>query len=156
MVSQVYRHSFSLFVVLFSLTSGAGFGVGSYTFIYAKGASYLGDDPATCANCHIMNDHYNAWAKASHHGVATCNDCHVPHDFLGKYFTKGLNGFNHSWAFTTGWFHEPIQITDRNRRIAEENCRYCHMNIVQMIETGGRNDSILECIRCHRSVGHME
>ena len=27
-------------------------GIGGYTFVYAKGASYLTNDPAACANCH--------------------------------------------------------------------------------------------------------
>lgn len=144
-------------VLVFGITSGVGFGVGSYTFVYARGASYLGNDPATCANCHIMKDHYDAYSKGSHHSVATCNDCHVPHNILGKYFMKGLNGYHHSWAFTTGRFHQPIQITDLNRRIAEQNCRYCHLNIVQMIENmPGHVQEKLECIHCHASVGHME
>jgi len=148
---------FPAIVVLFGITSGAGFGIGSFTFIYARGAAYLGNEPATCANCHIMKNHFDAFTKSSHHGVATCNDCHVPHDLIGKYFTKAVNGYHHSLAFTTGRFHEPIQITERNRRIAEENCRYCHMNIVQMIETGPvRPDARLECVRCHNTVGHME
>jgi cytochrome c nitrite reductase small subunit len=36
-------------------------GVGGYTFAYAKGASYLTNDPAACANCHVMENHYRAW-----------------------------------------------------------------------------------------------
>ena len=35
--------------------------VGAYTFIYAKGFAYLTNDPAACANCHIMENHYRAW-----------------------------------------------------------------------------------------------
>ena len=41
-------------------------GLGSYTFLYAKGYSYLTNDPAACANCHIMQDHFEAWSRASH------------------------------------------------------------------------------------------
>ena len=48
--------------------------VGGYTFIYAKGYSYLTNDPAACANCHVMEDHYRAWMKSSHRAVAACND----------------------------------------------------------------------------------
>jgi hypothetical protein len=29
----------------------------TYTFVYAKGYSYLTNDPGACANCHIMADH---------------------------------------------------------------------------------------------------
>ena len=53
-------------------------GLGMYTFIYAKGASYLTNNPAACANCHIMQEHYDGWVKASHRSVAGCNDCHTP------------------------------------------------------------------------------
>ena len=112
---------------------GVAAGIGGFTFIYAKGASYLGHDSAACANCHIMRDQCDGWIKGSHRAVAECNDCHAPHDLLGKYSTKVINGFRHSLAFTTGRFHEPIQITPRNRRITEHACRSCHEDIVQMM-----------------------
>lgn len=133
---------------------GVAAGVGGFTFVYARGASYLTNDPAACANCHVMNEQYDAWTKSSHHAVAVCNDCHAPHDFIGKYLTKAINGWNHSWAFTTDNFHEPIQITRRNRAITESACRYCHSQVVHAIDpepAGGRE---LSCIRCHDSVGH--
>jgi cytochrome c nitrite reductase small subunit len=44
-----------------SLAIGVAIGIGAYTFVYAKGASYLTNDPAACANCHIMEEHYSAW-----------------------------------------------------------------------------------------------
>jgi nitrite reductase (cytochrome c-552) len=42
-------------VVAIFLAAGVGFvaGAGAYTFVYAKGASYLGTDSSACANCHI-------------------------------------------------------------------------------------------------------
>ena len=128
-------------------------GIFSYTFFYAKGASYLTNDPQACANCHIMGDHYSAWLKSSHRNVATCNDCHAPHDIIGKYFTKALNGFNHSLAFTTGRFPEPLRITKRNHEITEASCRYCHANITNMIDHNPSGDQ-LSCVRCHANVGH--
>jgi len=136
--------------------AGMAAGLGGYTFIYARGASYLTNDPVACANCHVMRDHLDAWAKSSHHAVAVCNDCHAPHDFIGKYQTKAINGFNHSLAFTTGRFPEPIRITPRNERITESACRYCHADIVQMIDHGSAGERKLACIRCHPSVGHLK
>ena len=50
-------------------------------------------------------------------------------ELVGKYATKAINGFNHSVAFTTGGFHEPIQITPRNRAVTEAACRKCHAEI---------------------------
>ncbi|GAB4319228.1 MAG: cytochrome c nitrite reductase small subunit [Candidatus Sumerlaeia bacterium] len=150
-----------LWMVVFpGVLFGALTGVGTFTFYYAKGASYMTNDPGACANCHVMNEQYNAWTKSSHHAVATCNDCHTPHNLAGKLATKALNGWNHSLAFTTGRFHEPIQITDRNRRITESACRSCHEPIVLMIDRhgeqgGGAESGRLSCIECHRSVGHL-
>jgi hypothetical protein len=40
---------------------GVTSGVGAYTFVYAKGASYLTDDAAACANCHIMQGQLDGW-----------------------------------------------------------------------------------------------
>jgi cytochrome c nitrite reductase small subunit len=134
---------------------GALIAVGGYTFIYAKGYSYLTNDPAACANCHVMEDHYRAWMKSSHRSVAVCNDCHTPPGLIPKYTTKAVNGFNHSLAFTTGRFPEPLRITPRNTDVTEKACRKCHEAIVAAIEgADGRNQ--LSCIRCHSTVGHLE
>lgn len=137
------------------LLVGAAAGLGGYTFIYAEGASYMTNDASACANCHVMQDHFAAWVKSSHHAVAVCNDCHAPQDFIGKYMTKASNGFNHSLAFTTGRFHEPIQITPRNREITERACRHCHQEIVRAIDPVHAGQDMLSCVRCHLSVGHL-
>lgn len=150
-------------VLLFTVL-GIAVGVGVFTFIYAKGFSYLTNDPGACANCHVMDDYYDGWLKASHHSVAVCNDCHTPHNFVGKYVTKASNGFWHSFAFTTGDFPDPLRIKPSNRAVTEETCRYCHQDIVSAIDTGPhltgmgktttRTDETLSCIRCHATVGH--
>jgi cytochrome c nitrite reductase small subunit len=44
---------------------GLAVGVGGYTFVYARGGSYLTDDPAACANCHVMREQYDGWIKSS-------------------------------------------------------------------------------------------
>ncbi len=138
---------------------GAAAGLGAYTFGYAKGYSYLGKDPAACANCHIMQEHFAAWQKASHHAVATCNDCHTPHNIVGKYAVKANNGFWHSFYFTTGNFPDPLRITPMNHRVTENACRHCHAEITDAIEHGGARDDAtgneeFSCVRCHRHVGH--
>ena len=133
----MYRRIIAVAIVVLGTLAGIGLGVGSYTFIYAKGFSYMRDDSQVCANCHIMQNHYDAWAKGSHHAVAVCNDCHTPHSLIPKYYTKALNGYHHSLAFTTGNFHEPIQATEFNRAIAEANCRYCHQDMCIRSICGG-------------------
>ena len=135
---------------------GLAVGIGVYTFVYAKGASYLTNNPAACANCHIMREHYDGWTKSSHRAVAVCNDCHTPPGVVAKYATKAANGFRHSLAFTTGRFPEPLQITPHNRKITETACRTCHQDILQAIEASHPLTGTLQCVRCHSSVGHSQ
>jgi cytochrome c nitrite reductase small subunit len=136
--------------------AGLAAGLGGYTFLYAKGGSYLTNDPAACANCHVMREQFDGWLKSSHRAVAVCNDCHTPHALLPKYATKASNGYHHSHAFTTGEFHEPIQITARNLEITENACRHCHADLVLAIEGPHASARRMSCVRCHPSVGHME
>ncbi len=139
-----------------SVAIGAGAGLGAYTFIYAKGDSYLTDDPGACANCHVMQGYYDAWVKSSHHVAAVCNDCHTPPGLVGKYATKASNGFWHSFAFTTGRFPDPLRIKPHNAEIVEESCGVCHLEIVQAIRGPHGDERELSCVRCHRSVGHLQ
>src|SRR5512141_338054 len=142
----------SLYVAA-ALLLGVVVGLGLYTFVYAKGYSYLTNDPRACANCHVMRDYYDGWGKSSHRSVAACNDCHTPHNFTGKYTAKALNGFLHSFAFTSRRFPDVIQITARNHRVTEETCRYCHAELTTSIATGSHTNDI-SCVRCHFNVGH--
>jgi cytochrome c nitrite reductase small subunit len=160
-----------------AIALGLAAGLGAFTFVYAKGASYLSTDAASCANCHIMSEHYAAWLKSSHRHVAKCADCHMPHETIGKYAAKASNGFWHSLAFTTGEYPDPLQIKPHNRAITERTCRDCHGAIVIAIDARGvvatartpggadrpavHDGPVIEgggefsCIRCHTDVGHM-
>lgn len=131
---------------------GVAVGFGAYTFQYAKGASYLSNNPRACANCHIMQDYYDGWRKSSHHAGAVCNDCHAPADTVGKYATKALNGFNHSVAFTFGTYPDNLRATALNQRIAEASCARCHAAVVSTLDAHGRGET--SCVRCHGEVGH--
>ena len=144
------------FVVVFlAAVAGLAVGVGGYTFLYARGYSYLTNNPAACSNCHIMQEYYDGWVKSSHRAVAACNDCHTPASLLPKYAVKASNGLWHSFAFTSGRFAEPIQIKPRNREVTERACRHCHQDIVVAIEGPHRAAGDLPCVRCHDSVGHL-
>jgi len=134
---------------------GAAAGIGGYTFVYAKGASYLTNDPTACANCHVMREHLEAWEKSSHRHVAVCNDCHTPHNLVGKYAVKASNGFWHSFAFTSGKFPDPLRIKKGNRSVAEDQCRRCHAPIVSAMDTTHRPGDTAACLHCHRDVGHL-
>jgi cytochrome c nitrite reductase small subunit len=149
-----------------SILLGLLLGIGGFTFSYAEGFSYLSNDPKTCVNCHIMNDEYDAWRKGPHHAVATCNDCHVPPHFPQKYIAKAENGYHHSKGFTfqpscpdepgaVEFFHEPIQIKERNSQILQDNCLRCHGDFVHEIVRGSTwSDNAIRCVHCHRGVGH--
>ena len=154
-------------LLVLAIAVGAVAGLGAFTFGYARGYSYLTNDPAACANCHVMREHYAAWMKGSHRSVATCNDCHTPHNLVGKYATKASNGFWHSFYFTTGSYPDPLRANARNHRIAEAACRSCHAEITDAIEHGtgqglaqtshpsnAKSEEEFSCIRCHRYVGH--
>ena len=158
--------------ILAAAAIGLVLGLGAYTFVYAKGASYLSTDPAVCANCHIMGEHFAAWQRSSHRAVAGCSDCHMPHDVVGKYLTKASNGFWHSVAFTSGRFPDPLMIKPHNRAILEGACRHCHEAVTDAIQAGagaggtpapgrpqlhdghGATGDGLSCTFCHTYVGH--
>jgi cytochrome c nitrite reductase small subunit len=141
-----------------ALSVGSLVGIGAYTFIYAKGYSYLTNDPTACTNCHVMRAEYDGWVKASHCNAATCNDCHTPHNLVGKYAVKASNGFFHSFFFTTGLYPDNIEITKIDHKVTEAQCRRCHENITAAIDGNvvhGKAEG-LQCTRCHDSVGHSE
>ncbi|MBI4346234.1 MAG: cytochrome c nitrite reductase small subunit [Elusimicrobia bacterium] len=136
--------------------AGLAAGLGLYTFVYAKGYSYLSSDPEACVNCHVMRPQFDGWVKSSHHAVASCNDCHLPQGVAGKLFTKASNGFWHSYYFTTGGFPDNIQITPRNLGVAETACRSCHSDVVHALDPARKPEAAgLACLRCHGAVGHQ-
>jgi cytochrome c nitrite reductase small subunit len=149
------KFNLSLAGVILSVMAGVLIGLGSYTFVYAKGFSYLSTAPEACANCHVMRQEYDGWQKSSHHNVAVCADCHIPHSFFGKYWVKAENGFMHSMKFTLQNFHEPIMLRDVSKRILNKACLHCHDALAGHIAAQDKaGDKEETCIRCHSGVGH--
>ena len=146
--------------ITFAVLLGILAGLGTFTFGYGKGASYLSNNPQTCANCHVMQEHFDSWQQSSHHHVAGCTDCHMPHDFVGKWVSKADNGFFHSLAFTLDDYHDPIQMKTRNKNITQATCINCHGETVHALlpvttEASGVSDTdMLSCVHCHSDVGH--
>ena len=145
---------FDALPLLLAVSVGALAGLGIFTFAYGEGHAYLRNDPAACANCHIMQPQYDSWLNSSHQAQATCNDCHLPRSFVGRWTAKADNGFFHSWAFTFQDFHEPIQIKERNLRILQDNCVACHEPLVSHLLPATVAGETLTCFGCHHSVGH--
>jgi len=126
-------------------------GLGSVTFIYARGTSYLSDDPQACANCHVMEEQLDAWLVSSHRNVATCNACHTPQGAIEQWIVKGINGFNHGYAFTTGEYPQVITIREANATIVQANCLACH---VALSTNDAHANPDRSCMDCHGNVGH--
>jgi cytochrome c nitrite reductase small subunit len=147
-----------------SLLAGTFVGTGGFTFVSAKGASYLSDDPAVCVNCHIMRDQYDGWRQSSHHAHATCNGCHLPNDnFVHNLYVKASNGYRHSKAFTLQNFEDPIRMVPSNSKVLEGNCVRCHADMIDAITAHGTlgpamgmrgKVDLYGCVRCHVDVGH--
>lgn len=128
-------------------------GLAMFTFVRAEGHSYFSEDPNACLNCHVMRDQFDAWQHSSHARVAGCNDCHSPHDnIVNKLFSKGVNGFNHSFAFTFNTYGEVITITHFNEDIVNGSCLYCHDSLVS--EIAPNHENAPNCITCHSGIGH--
>jgi cytochrome c nitrite reductase small subunit len=144
-------------LVLLSVLTGILIGLGSFTFDYALGSSYLTSNPDACANCHVMWNEYDSWHKGGHHNSAVCVDCHLPHSFIPKYFAKAQTGAHDAIAFTLQNFHEPIMMTiPEDSRILQGSCLRCHDDMVQNITSFRNVDSdIKTCVHCHRRVGHL-
>ncbi|MBM4422855.1 MAG: cytochrome c nitrite reductase small subunit [Chloroflexi bacterium] len=114
---------------------------------------YLGNDPTTCNNCHVMDAAYEGWFHSPHKLWANCNDCHTPHDLIPKYIVKAQNGFNHVSAFTLGNIPSAIRAKESTREIVQENCVRCHINTVDSV-ADGQMDSERYCFECHRDIAH--
>ena len=127
------------------------FGLSGYTFIYAKGYSYLQDESANCANCHVMADHLSGWQNSPHRNAASCNDCHTPRGSVSKYMAKAASGMSHSTAFTSGAFTYPIQISKSGKEIVENSCKSCHASTHDDTKS---SQGSLSCLSCHRNPGH--
>lgn len=144
----------NLLVAVGVFVVGSLVGVGLFTFVYARGISYLFDDPEACVNCHVMEKQYDAWIAGSHSNVATCNNCHAPHNgVIEKYLVKAENGFWHGLKFTTGQYPENIEIRESNLKVTNEACLYCHSDFTSDIRMTHGSEQI-DCVRCHADVGH--
>lgn len=140
---------------------GALVGMSGFLIKISKVTSYLGDDPKTCVNCHVMTPEYNTWARSSHSKVATCNDCHVPHDnIFRKYYFKAMDGVRHATMFTLRMEPQSIVMHEAGREVVHENCIRCHSNQLRDIKLELNVANLKEhrtsrnCWECHREVPH--
>jgi cytochrome c nitrite reductase small subunit len=141
-----------LAVIVAILALLAVVGVGLYVSDFT---AYLGNNPSTCNNCHVMDGVYEGWYHAPHKLWATCGDCHTPHDLIPKYIVKAESGFRHVSAFVLGDIPTAIRAKERSKEIIQANCIRCHESTVSDI-VGGAMPMDRNCFECHRTVAHGE
>jgi cytochrome c nitrite reductase small subunit len=115
--------------------------------------AYLGNDPSTCNNCHVMDTVYESWYHGSHQAWAGCNDCHTPHALIPKYIVKANSGYHHVTAFLFKEIPAAIRAKESSRQVIQENCIYCHKDTVESV-ADGQMDTGRYCFECHRDVAH--
>jgi cytochrome c nitrite reductase small subunit len=131
-------------------------GVGLYVTDFT---AYLGNNPTTCNNCHVMDAVYEGWYHAGHKEWAVCNDCHTPHALIPKYIVKAWSGYHHVTAFITGEIPDAIRAKETSRAIIQENCLRCHAETVSNLQWDlmyTQADEERYCFECHRNVAHGE
>jgi cytochrome c nitrite reductase small subunit len=137
------------------LMLGVAGGMGLFVMHVSRAASYLGDAPETCMNCHVMATQYATWRHSSHARTATCNDCHVPHDnVLSHYAFKARDGLWHATVFTMRWEPQVIRLAARAVPVVEDNCRRCHAETIEEVALTAHQPGDLRCWDCHRDVPH--
>ncbi len=116
--------------------------------------AYLGHEPQTCNNCHVMDSQYENWYHAAHEHLAVCTDCHLPHqNFISYYLYKGYSGMRDVYSFTTGTYPAAIRASQQTDEIVQANCVRCHIDTVESIITGPQSFDRY-CWSCHRQVAH--
>jgi cytochrome c nitrite reductase small subunit len=136
----------ALALAAFVLALGAGLYVTNFT-------AYLGDDPASCNNCHVMQTVYEGWYHGAHRAWTGCTDCHTPHAFIPKYLFKAYSGTKHVTFFTLGMIPEPLRALSYTDDVIQDNCIRCHEMAVSNVADGA-SDSGRYCFDCHRNVAH--
>jgi len=119
--------------------------------------AYLGNNPTTCNNCHVMDNVYEGWYHAGHKEWTTCNECHTPHELIPKYYVKAKSGYHHVTAFVTGNYPANIRAKEASRRVVQENCKRCHVDTIQDLDwemAYSLGEEERYCFECHRSVAH--
>jgi len=135
------------------LLLGAVLGVFAWS---SEAASYLGHEPGTCNNCHVMDAQYENWYHAAHGREAECTDCHLPHqNIISYYIFKGISGMKDVYSFTFKTYPAAVRANEKTIEIVQANCIRCHLDTVEGILS---QDQPFErrCWECHRMVAHGE
>jgi cytochrome c nitrite reductase small subunit len=117
--------------------------------------AYLGHEPSTCNNCHVMDSQYENWFHAPHERSTVCGDCHLPHQNIVSYYLyKGYSGMRDVFSFTTKTYPAAIRASEQTDEIIQANCIRCHTDTVESMLTASPQPFERHCWECHRSVAH--
>ena len=119
--------------------------------------AYMGNNPSTCNNCHVMDYVYEGWYHNGHARWTTCNDCHTPHAIIPKYIVKTQSGYHHVSAFLLGDIPFAIRAKESSRKVVQENCIRCHADTVDNLDWQmgyTAQDEARKCYDCHRTTAH--
>ncbi|MBM3330391.1 cytochrome c nitrite reductase small subunit [candidate division WOR-3 bacterium] len=137
------------------VAAGVLVGLGLVTAHAARMTSYLGDDPETCVNCHIMEPQYLTWMHSSHREVAHCNDCHVPQNNIVRHYGfKAIDGMKHSTIFALRREPQVVRTGALAVPVIEANCRRCHWSVIEQMTLRGYRPGDNRCWDCHRETPH--
>ena len=141
--------------ILATVAVGMAIGVGVFGIGYSELPSYFSTDPQNCANCHVMQSHYDAWSYGSHRAVATCDDCHLPHNNpVNRLLVQAEDGMLHGYKFTTGDYPKNIVIRESSLAVANEACLHCHGVMTSSMRASMPADETITCTHCHQNIGH--
>lgn len=116
--------------------------------------AYMGHEPATCNNCHVMDAAYENWYHAGHASFTDCTDCHLPHQNLVSYYLfKGYSGAKDVISFTTKSYPDAIRATKLTKSILQANCSRCHEQTVEVVIYSAQPFD-RQCWDCHRQQAH--
>ena len=142
--------------------AGVIVGCGGLFMYLLRAHTYLGNDSASCMNCHLMTPYYATWMHSSHSRNATCNDCHVPHENFAKYWTfKGTDGMKHVSMLLAHKERMAPEAEESTAQVVMNNCIRCHTELNTELAKTGKIDYMMvragegkACWDCHRDVPH--
>ena len=127
--------------------------LGVFTWV-TDAPSYLGHEPSTCNNCHVMDSQYENWYHAAHERLTVCTDCHLPHQNIASYYLyKGYSGMRDVYSFTLKTYPAAIRASLQTDEIVQANCIRCHTDTVENLLAGPQPFDRY-CWDCHRSAAH--
>jgi len=127
--------------------------LGVFTWV-TDAPSYLGHEPSTCNNCHVMDSQYENWYHAAHERLTVCTDCHLPHQNIASYYLyKGYSGMRDVYSFTFKTYPAAIRASLQTDEIVQANCIRCHTDTVENLLAGPQPFDRY-CWDCHRSAAH--